>query len=304
MSWRSCHGRVSLDIISMRDLKKKEILRFLDLASKLEGYRGNDLDGKILATLFFEPSTRTRLSFQSAVQRLGGSVIGFDDVRNTSQAKGESLSDTIRVVERYADAIVMRHPMEGAARLASKVAGVPVINAGDGANQHPTQTLLDLYTIHQSKGRLDVDVALVGDLKYARVMKSLALALSMFGAKLRLISPAELRMDDSLKEEINALGGSYEETDKIDLSGVDVVYLCRIQKERFPDLESYHKVSRSYRLLPSHFDDAKHDVILLHPLPRVEEMDLGMDLLPCAKYFDQVERGVTMRMAILKEVMG
>ncbi len=288
----------------MRDLTKNDILGFLDLAAKLEGYRGDDLDGKILATLFFEPSTRTRLSFQSAMARLGGEVLSVTDAKKTSQAKGESLSDTISVVERYADAIVMRHPLEGAARLASEVASIPVINAGDGANQHPTQTLLDLYTIKQEKGRFDLNVALVGDLKYARVMKSLALALSLFGADLRLISPSPLRMDGALKEEIERNGSPIEEREKIDLDGMDVVYICRIQKERFPDEEAYHKVSRSYKLLPSHLEKANHDAILLHPLPRVGEMDLSIDDMAQAKYFDQAERGVTLRMALLREVMG
>jgi aspartate carbamoyltransferase catalytic subunit len=258
-----------------------------------------------MASLFFEPSTRTQLSFATAMERLGGSVIGFSGVEGTSIQKGESLYDTIKMVERYADVIVIRHPLEGSARFAADVAQIPVINAGDGANQHPTQTLLDLFTIRRFCGRLDgLSIGMVGDLKYGRTVHSLATALTHFeGVKLRLISPPLLRMPPRILEEELRGKIEFEETEELELSDLDVVYMTRIQRERFPDVEEYERVKGAYILDLEACRQLKPEAIILHPLPRVGEIDPEVDRLPQAKYFEQAASGVPVRMALLSLIL-
>ncbi len=295
------------DIISIRDFSVEEIEYLLETASMLESRKPEPLlEGKILATLFFEPSTRTRLSFESAMRRLGGEVIGFSRPSGTSVAKGESLVDTIRTVESYADIIVIRHPREGSARLAGEVSSKPIINAGDGSNQHPTQTLLDLYTIKKEKGRLNVKVALLGDLKYGRTVHSLAYALALFGAELFLVSPRSLEMPAEVLEDLKNLEAKVNETQSLEevLDEVDVLYVTRIQKERFPDPEEYEKVKGAYKVDRSTIENAREDLIILHPLPRIDEISPEIDELPQAKYFQQVRNGIPVRMAALALVMG
>ena len=301
------------DIISIRDLKKEEIELILKTAETMEPYAKGEkpyklMEGKILGTLFFEPSTRTRLSFTSAMERLGGSVLGFTGVGITSIAKGENLTDTIRTVERYCDIIVMRHPMEGAARLASEVSVKPIINGGDGANQHPTQTLLDLYTIKKLKEKIaDLNVALLGDLKYGRVMRSLTYALSMFDAKLTLVSPPGLEMSRDIIQEIRKkFNKTPFETNDIDagLRRADVIYICRIQKERFEDKYEAGKMQKAFRITPEVLEGCKEDIAILHSLPKIMEIDPRVDDMKCAKYFDQTFYGVPVRMALLALVGG
>lgn len=293
-------------LISMRDIGKEDILKILNESEKMENLLNRSeikemqsLNGKILATLFYEPSTRTRLSFETAMKRLGGNVIGFTDIKNTSVTKGESLIDTVRVVSGYSDIIVIRHPSEGAARLASEYSQVPVINAGDGSNQHPTQTLLDLYTIKREIGKIDgIKIAFIGDLKYGRTVHSLCYALSLFDdVEIHLISPEELRIPREIIEDLDGKVNIYE-SDDINLDGVDVAYMTRIQKERFPDLNEYQKVKGTYKLTKEHVADK--DLIIMHPLPRVDEIDVEVDKLPQARYFKQSFYGIPVRMAILK----
>ncbi len=268
---------------------------------------GSDmLLGKILATLFFEPSTRTRLSFESAMHRLGGSAIGFAEAEIASVKKGENLADTMRVVESYADVIVVRHPLEGAARLAAEFAEIPVINAGSGAEEHPTQALLDLYTMVKEKGKIDgLNVALAGDLRYGRTVHSLAYALSLYDVRLFLVSPDVLRLQrevlDAIKEKIKVV----EKRNLEDIIGdIDVLYVTRIQKERFPDPAEYAKVKGSYRVDLGLLSRAKGDMIVLHPLPRVDEIASEVDGTAHARYFQQVYNGIVTRMALLGLILG
>jgi aspartate carbamoyltransferase catalytic subunit len=299
------------DVISIRDFSKEEIEKILEEAEKMEtalakNIELNYLKGKILANLFFEPSTRTRLSFASAMQKLGGSVIGFEDITSTSVAKGESLIDTIKTVEKYCDVIVIRHPREGSARLAAEISEKPVINGGDGANQHPTQTILDLYTIKKLKGRIKgLNVALVGDLKYGRVMKSLAYGLAMFEANLTLVSPVGLELpEQTIKEIVEKFDTEIIQTDNI-LSGLknaDVIYVCRIQKERFEDVYEAEKVQKSFRITSQMLEKTKEEAIILHALPKTVEIEPSIDKTKKAKYFDQVYYGIPVRMAIINLV--
>lgn len=263
------------------------------------------LRGKVMASLFFEPSTRTQLSFASAMELLGGSVIGFSDTKATSVEKGESLKDTIKVVEKYADVIVIRHPLEGSARFAADCTSLPVINAGDGANQHPTQTLLDLFTIERFLHRIDeLNIGMVGDLKYGRTVHSLARALANFDdVTLRLISPPLLKMPKPLIKEISG-AIKLKEQEELDLEGLDVVYMTRIQRERFPDVEEYEKVKGAYVLTNKVCSSLKKEAIIMHPLPRVDEISPEVDDLPQAKYFDQAQSGIPVRMALLSLVLG
>ena len=297
--------------ISIRDIGKKEILNILDEAEKMEellnsATPSNIMNGKILATLFYEPSTRTRLSFETAMKRLGGTVVGFTDIVNTSVMKGETLPDTIKVINGYADLIVMRHPSDGAPRLACEYSNIPIINAGDGSNQHPSQTMLDLYTIKREIGRIDnIKIAFIGDLKYGRTVHSLCHALSFFeNIEIVFIAPKELKIPKEITDDLDNKNKiynnniKYSETDDIDLTGIDVVYMTRIQKERFPDLSEYQKVKGTYKLTREHVKDK--DLIIMHPLPRVDEIDISVDELPQAKYFKQSFYGVPVRMAILK----
>jgi len=296
-SWR---GR---DVISIRDLSREDIETVLEEAERIRP-DPDLLRGRVMASLFFEPSTRTQLSFASACERLGGRVIGFSSAETTSQAKGETLADTIKVVERYSDVIVIRHPLEGSARLAADLASVPVINAGDGANQHPTQTLLDLFTIRRFAGRIDgLTIGMVGDLRYGRTVHSLAQALTRFeGVRLRLISPPTLKLPPSVLRELEGKI-EYEEREELDLRGLDVVYVTRIQKERFPDIEEYEKVKGAYVITARTVEQLSEEAIILHPLPRVDEIAPEVDQLPQAKYFEQAEGGIPVRMALLKLVL-
>ncbi len=294
------------DIISIRDLTKKDIEYILKTAEKMEKSSDRPLKGKILSCMFFEPSTRTRLSFSTAMERMGGDVIGFASKETTSVAKGESLKDTIKTVENYCDVIVIRHPKEGASRLAADVSKIPVINAGDGSNQHPTQTLLDLYTIKKEKNRLDINIALIGDLKYGRTVHSLVYALAMWDAKITLVSPEGLEMPREVLGDLNRFNAKINETDDIEtaISNSDVLYVTRIQEERFPDPGEYEKIKGAYRITLDTLKHAKKDLIILHPLPRVDEIAQEVDDSPYARYFEQVNNGVPVRMAVLGLVLG
>ncbi|MDH5451452.1 MAG: aspartate carbamoyltransferase [Candidatus Bathyarchaeota archaeon] len=297
------------DIISIKDFTRAEIDYILEIAQAMEALAktgSNMLRGKILATLFFEASTRTRLSFESAMHKLGGSTIGFAEAKITSVKKGENLADTIRVVENYADVIALRHPLEGSARLAAEFAQIPIINGGSGAEEHPTQALLDLYTILKEMGRIDgLNIALVGDLRYGRTVHSLSYALSLYNVKLYLVSPELLRMRrevlDTIKEKIRVVQkAAIEEV----LPKIDVLYVTRIQKERFADMAEYAKVKGAYRIGLDLLENAKKDLVIMHPLPRVDEIADEVDETPHAKYFQQVWNGVVMRMALLALILG
>ncbi len=300
------------DIISIKDFSKIEIDYILNYAEKMlpfaKGEKYNDsLRGKILSSLFFEPSTRTRLSFESAMNRLSGRVIGFADPSGTSQKKGESLADTIRMADSYSDAIVVRHPQEGAARLAAEFAKVPVLNAGDGAGKHPTQCLLDLFTIRTEKKKIEKkNIILLGDLKYGRTVHSLAYALSVYGAELIFVSPISLKMPKEVISECMELGVEPNQTSNLEkaIKDADVLYATRIQKERFPDAEEYNKVVGSYRINNELLKNAKEDLIVMHPLPRITEIDPEVDNTNHAVYFKQAFNGVPIRMALLSLVVG
>ncbi len=293
-------------LISIEDLTKDDILHILQKAEELEPYakgaKVNLLEGKILANLFFEPSTRTRMSFESAMKRLGGDVINMTAQEASSVVKGETLADTIRVVSEYADAIVIRHPLEGSARFAAELSSVPVINAGDGAGQHPTQTLLDLYTIKKESSLEGATIALMGDLKYSRTVHSLIKALTLFNTRIYLISPDALRLPEDFLEDVK--GDISEATLDEVIGEIDVLYVTRIQKERFPDEEEYRRVAGSYIINSEILSRAKEDLIVMHPLPRVNEISCDVDLTRHAIYFKQAFYGVPVRMAILCEVLG
>jgi len=297
------------DIVSIKSFTREEIDYILEVSSAMEPLveKGSDmLRGKVLAELFFEPSTRTMLSFQTAMYKLGGNVIGFAEPGVSSVWKGESLADTVRVVESYSDVIVLRHPLEGAARFAAEYAQVPVINAGSGAEEHPTQALLDLYTIAKSKGKIDgLNIVLMGDLRYGRTVHSLAYALSLYDVNLSLISPGLLKMRPEVIEDIKDRIEVSEHSDLMEvLPDADVLYVTRIQKERFPDLAEYEKVRGSYVIDLDVLKKAKEDLIVLHPLPRVDEIAVEVDSTPFAKYFEQARNGVVVRMALLALVLG
>lgn len=295
-------------LVSIHDFTKDEMLRIMELAADFESDPNQRLlYGKVVASLFFEPSTRTRLSFESAINRLGGRVIGFSDANATSVSKGETLNDTIRVISNYCDMIVMRHPVEGAARYASEVAKVPVVNAGDGANQHPSQTLLDLYSIKKTQGTLDnINIMMVGDLKYGRTVHSLLQALSHFKAQFTFVSPAELRMPTEYKMHLYDRGISYYETTDImeRINDADIIYMTRVQRERFSDTMEYERVKNSYILRNSMLVNTKDTMRILHPLPRVNEIHPSVDDNPKAYYFEQTENGVYTRMAIMSYLLG
>ena len=300
------------DIVSIRDFSRDQIEHILEVAEGMVPVaRGEEnsslLEGRILGSLFYEPSTRTRLSFEAAMMRLGGRTLGFDEPKGASVAKGETLADTIRMVDTYSDVIVLRHTQEGAARLAGHFAEKPVINAGDGAGQHPTQTLLDLFTIRKEKGGIDGNhIVIVGDLKYGRTVHSLSEALSMFGAKLTFVAPPTLQMPKEHIKHIEERGleprisNSLEEV----ISDADVLYVTRIQKERFPDPAEYRKVAGAFTIDNALLRDAREDLIIMHPLPRVNEIHPEVDGSQHARYFDQAFNGVPVRMAILSLVLG
>lgn len=293
------------DVVSMNDFSKRDILRVLEKAKEMENLstekRGKILANKVVASLFFEASTRTRLSFETAIQNLGGKVIGFADAGVSSTKKGETLSDSIRTVERYADIIVMRHFIEGAARRAAEVSYRPVINAGDGANQHPTQTLLDLYTIQKTFGKIDgLKIGFSGDLKYGRTVHSLATALTHFDVEQYYIAPESLKMPEYIVNTVNQQSMVHE-TDEIDkfLPQLDVLYCTRIQKERFPDPVEYEKVKNVYIIGNKNLQRVKPNFKVMHPLPRVNEIKTEVDSTKHALYFEQLANGVPVREALL-----
>ncbi len=300
-------------VVTIKDFTVDELEIIFDLAEDLvpvaEGKKKNDdLYGKLAATLFYEPSTRTRLSFEGAMKRMGGRCIGFAKPGTSSAKKGETLADTIRVASGYSDLIVLRHHREGAARLASKFSDVPVINAGDGAGHHPTQTLLDLFTIKEEKGDISGNhIGIAGDLKYGRTVHSLTHALSMYDTELTFISPPSLKMPEEILKGLTEDGISYQEVENIDeaLDDLDVLYMTRIQRERFPSSKDYEEVARSYHLEKKMLDDSdtRSDMIILHPLPRVDEISADVDPTPNAKYFRQAANGIPVRMALLKLLM-
>lgn len=297
------------DIISIRDFSKADLLHVLKVAKQMEGKKRSDiLKSKIMGALFFEPSTRTRLSFISAMEQLGGKALGFATSSVTSIKKGETLWNTIKMVENYVDVIVMRHHIEGAARLAAEASSKPVINAGDGANQHPTQTLLDLYTIQKTKGRLDgLHIGMLGDLKYGRTVHSLAIALSNFNdVTLYFIAPDALKMPESYIEFLKQKGiRFYETADLLKYSNkLDILYATRIQQERFPDPLEYEKLKGVYRLDSSLLPHIKKDMKIMHPLPRVDEISPEIDETEHALYFEQAANGIPVRKAILALVLG
>ncbi len=291
-------------LISLEDLTKEKILYLLDQASRFEAEPNRKiLDGKVVATLFFEPSTRTRLSFETAANRLGARVIGFSDAATTSSSKGETLKDTIMMVSNYADVIVMRHYLEGAARYASEVSPVPIINAGDGANQHPSQTMLDLYSIKKTQGTLDgLNITLVGDLKYGRTVHSMLTAMRHFNSSFRLIAPKELEMPVEYKEYCRENGISFTESRDFDSSVIDssdIIYMTRVQRERFTDLMEYERVKDTYILRNSMLQNARPNLRILHPLPRVNEISQDVDENPAAYYFQQAKNGLYIREALI-----
>ena len=295
-------------LVSINDFTREEHIRILDIAEEFEKQPTQQiLQDYVVATLFFEPSTRTRLSFESAASRLGAKVIGFSEPGSSSVQKGESLRDTIKTVSNYSDIIVMRHPKEGSARFASEVANVPIINAGDGANQHPTQTLLDMYSIRKTQGTLDnLNIAFVGDLKYGRTVHSLVIALCNYNTTFHLVSPDELKLPSSVKLHIKEKNLSYYQYTDIHevIPKVDILYMTRIQKERFSDPIDYEKVKNSYILRNTMLENSKSNLKIMHPLPRVNEIAVDVDDNPKAYYFTQALNGVFVRQAILASILG
>jgi len=295
-------------LVSINDYTKEEHIRILDLAKEFENNPvQNIMQHHVVASLFFEPSTRTRLSFESAVNRLGGKIVGFSEATNTSVKKGESLRDTILTVANYSDLIVMRNPIEGSARFASEISPVPIINAGDGANQHPTQTLLDLYSIQKTQGTLDnLHIAMVGDLKYGRTIHSLVIALCNFNTTFHLVSPPELKLPSSVKmhiKEKNLAYHQYTEMDEV-LPRTDILYMTRIQQERFSDPLEYERIKNAFNLHQDMIADTKENFRVLHPLPRVKEININVDKSAKAYYFEQALNGVFVRQALITSILG
>ncbi len=296
-------------IVSINDISKEEILELLKTAAYFEEHPNQKiLDGKVIATLFFEPSTRTRLSFETAVNRLGGRIIGFSDPAATSTSKGETLKDTIIMVGNYADVIIMRHYLEGAAKYASEVTDTPIINAGDGAHQHPSQTMLDLYSIYKTQGSLDnLPVTMVGDLKYGRTVHSLLMALSHFNVKFQFVACDELRMPEEFRTFCDRNGIQYTEHREFSaevINSSDILYMTRVQRERFTDLMEYERVKDLYNLHNAMLADSKPNLRILHPLPRVNEIDQDVDDNPKAYYFQQAKNGLYARQAMICKVLG
>jgi len=297
-------------VVSMRDFDRGQILRVLDVAAQMEGQDHSDLlRGKVLGLLFFEPSTRTRLSFASAMMKLGGEVLDFGEPQRSSSQKGETLADTVRIVSAYCDVMAIRHKWEGAARLAAQLADVPVINGGDGANQHPTQTFLDLYTIRKVQGRIEgLNIGFLGDLKYSRTVHSLAGALAHFGCRQWFISPPSLRVPPHVLGELRERGVECEEyEDAVEvLSQLDILYCTRIQEERFADRIEYEKVKGVYRVDRQMLEEgsARPSLRVMHPLPRVDELSPELDDTPYAVYFEQARNGIPVRQALLAMLLG
>ena len=296
-------------IVSISDYDHAKIQYLLDMSSELERHPNRKiLEGKVVATLFFEPSTRTRLSFETAANRLGARVIGFSDPKATSSSKGESLKDTIKMVSNYADVIIMRHKLEGAALYASEVTDVPIINAGDGSNLHPSQTMLDLYSIYKTQGTLEnLNIYMVGDLKYGRTVHSLLMSLCTYNPTFHFISPEELQMPQEYKSYCKEHGVTYIEQSDFNcdtISDADILYMTRVQRERFTDLMEYERVKDAYILRPDMLSKCRDNMKILHPLPRVNEIDYGIDSSPHAYYFDQARNGLYAREALICDVLG
>ncbi len=295
-------------LISIHDFTKAEMLHIMERAAEFERDQHQTLyRGKVVAAIFFEPSTRTRLSFETAANRLGARVVGFSDADNTSVTKGETLKDTIMMVSNYADLIVLRHPLEGSARYASEVSKVPVVNAGDGANQHPSQTLLDMYSILKTQGRLDgLTITMVGDLKYGRTVHSLLQAMSHFNTRFKFIAPPELQMPVEYKRYLDERGLAYTEHTELaeNIDDTDILYMTRVQRERFQDPMEYEKVKNVYELKNSMLKNTRDTMRILHPLPRVNEINADVDNNPKAYYFEQARNGVFTRMAIIDYLLS
>ncbi len=295
-------------LVSIEDYSKEEILEVLKQASEFEKNPNQRLlEGKVVASLFFEPSTRTRLSFETAINRLGGRIVGFSDASSSSVTKGETLKDTIKMVDNYCDLIVMRHPIEGAARYASEIAKAPVINAGDGANQHPSQTMLDLYSIYKTQGTLEnLNIFMVGDLKYGRTVHSLLQAMSHFHPIFHFIAPKELQMPEGYKLRLKELQIPYYEHSDLNevINEADILYMTRVQRERFADPLEYEKVKNVYILKNAMLSGTKENMRILHPLPRVNEIDVDVDENPKAYYFEQARNGVFARQAIISKALN
>ena len=297
------------NLVSINDFSRDEILKIMDLAARFEADPHQQvLAGKVIATLFFEPSTRTRLSFESAINHLGGRVIGFSDTANTSVSKGETFHDTIMVISNYCDMIVMRHYIEGAARYASEISKVPVVNAGDGANQHPSQTMLDLYSIYKTQGTLEnLNIYLVGDLKYGRTVHSLLMAMRHFNPTFHFIAPEELKMPEEYKiycKEHHIKYKEYTDFNEETIADADILYMTRVQRERFTDLMEYERVKDVYILRNKMLEHTRPNLRILHPLPRVNEIAYDVDENPKAYYFQQAQNGLYARQAILCDVLG
>lgn len=296
-------------LVTIANLTRDKIEYLIEMAAEFEKHPNRRLlEGKVVATLFFEPSTRTRLSFETAANRLGARVIGFTDPKVTSSSKGETLKDTLKMVSNYADVIVMRHYLEGAARYASEVTPTPVVNAGDGANQHPSQTMLDLYSIKKTQGTLEnLHFYLIGDLKYGRTVHSLLMAMRHFNPVFHFVAPAELAMPDEYKIYCRAHGIRFVEDSRFDeesIAEADILYMTRVQRERFSDLMEYERVKDTYILRASMLGKAKPNMKILHPLPRVNEIAYDVDDDPHAYYFDQARNGLYAREAIICDVLG
>ncbi|MBQ2590745.1 MAG: aspartate carbamoyltransferase, partial [Paludibacteraceae bacterium] len=295
------------NFVTIADLTKEKILYMIEMAQEFEKHPNRELlKGKVVATLFFEPSTRTRLSFETAANRLGARVIGFADPKITSGTKGETLKDTILMVSNYADVIVMRHYIEGAAVYASEVAPVPIVNAGDGAHQHPSQCMLDLYSIYKTQGTLEnLNIYMVGDLKYGRTVHSLLMAMSHFKPNFTFIAPDELKMPEQYKVFCDKNGIPYkEQRELVGIENADILYMTRVQRERFQDLLEYERVKNVYKLKNAMLDGTKDNLRVLHPLPRVNEIDVDVDSNPKAYYFDQARNGVFVRQAVICDSLG
>ena len=297
------------NFVTIANLSKEKLRYLIEMAAEFEKYPNREiLKGKIIATLFFEPSTRTRLSFETAANRLGAKVIGFTDPKVTSSTKGETLKDTIMMVANYADVIIMRHYLEGAAKYASEISPVPIINAGDGAHQHPSQTMLDLYSIYKTQGTLEnLTITLVGDLKYGRTVHSLLMAMRHFNPSFRFIAPKELAMPAEYKQYCEEQGIRYVETENLSeetIADSDILYMTRVQRERFTDLMEYERVKDIYILKKSMLTKAKPSLKILHPLPRVNEISTDVDDTPQAYYFQQAGNGLFAREAIICDVLG
>lgn len=296
------------DIIAIADFTKEDLTHLLTHTKEIKNrFPIPSLKGKILGSCFFEPSTRTRLSFEAAMHRMDGKVIGFSDNKNISTAKGESLQDTLRMLERYVDIVVIRHPLEGAAQLAADTISIPVINAGDGAHQHPTQTFLDLFSIQESQGSLEkLHIAMVGDLKHSRTVHSLSQALIPFQTRMYFVSPSSLEMPKAICDELKEKGIKFSFHPEIEeiIHKLDILYMTRIQEERFSDKKECEMLKNGFTLKVSHFKNVKDNLKVLHPLPRVNEIDRKVDATPYAYYFQQAENGLYVRQALLSLILG